>query len=903
MGTPYSNPGFALDSNLATFASGIANAAVSTISACRWITWGAPLGPYSSLKLSIESEVAVPTAASSIAWLGYSTDGGVTWTTIYQVSGTNLTRARTTDNIVLPPGTNLANLQVRASIQTAAGITSTHRIYGIATAGVLTAAVPVTLALANQSANVCVTPPTDPQETAIRLYRRGGTLPDNWFQVGQFAVVTLAQGSCGAGTLLINDNIPDSQAQLGAILPQDNFQPIQSVQAVNFPLPVIFGPSDGRVLACGDPARPDAVYFSNRGNADLWGAESWVTVANPGEQIMNGLVYNLRTFSFSRERMYIMLPNIIQGVTFVAAPTPCRRGLKGRWGFVEGERGIYFWSKDGIYRTGGGPEESIIDDSIRPLFPTREAPTGTPTNGYDAINMADEDGLRMAFHNGEIWCFYTGATTGLRQLLIFDEHRSRWRPGTYVPAMQMAYSEPNTNSSLLYGGTNGSLYAAGGSDDAGTVIPVAITTGARDQERPLNLKQYLTLNLDIDPGGATTASPVVVTPRLNGETLADFALKVTGSGRQRVTLPLNDGWEFSQPGAFVYNAALKSVYGRIITLAGAGFQGEVAAQLKSSLGPDQFAEVTVAKYLPFPLGPGGNNHTIGPAVRMTIDPATGLISCYAFSLSYDSFGRGLIWEVGVRPGQGFGVETTPIRDYLVPQVFGAVVSVGDVLRIEAVGNQITAKINGAIVFGPVTDNRIATGQPGIEGYPENSDISNATQVSNFRCGALPTGVVLTPSLPFAGGEVYAYNLELDLAWNAAAAIKPILYQYELLYRHEPAEVTHWELPPSSMGQQGWFHIRDMYIVLRSTADVTLTITTDASPPQVFTLPNTYGRKQTIYLKLAANKANSYAFALDSAAPFRAYNDECEVRLKQWLTKLGYQNVPLIAKEQIGSMNV
>jgi hypothetical protein len=711
--TAFLNPGNAYDGNLATFSEG--TSALSSISnppltlnsivACGWRGFAVASGALSSLVLSVVwSGVAQSVGVGNLSSINiaYSTDGGIT---IINTSGSNssigsngtqtVVGTQTTFNVTLPPGTDVTKLIVYAvggCTLTKAGSASVDaKVYEIYLTATLMAPVTSTLALTNQSANVCVTPPTDPQETAIRLYRRGGTLPNNWFQIGQFPVSSLVIGGCGAGTLQINDNVPDSQAELGEILPQDNFQPIQSVQAVNFPLPVIFGPYTGRVLGCGDPARPDAVYFSNVGNADIWGAEDWVVVADPGEQAMNGLEYNLRLFAFSRERLYIMLPNIIAGVTFTPAKTACRRGLKGRWALTSGEQGIYFVSKDGVYRSQGGPEQSIIDDSIRPLFPTREAPVGVPVNGYDAVNMDDENGLRLTYHNGEVWFYYTGATSGLRQLMIYDERRSRWRPGTYTPRHQIAYSEPNTDSSLLYGGVDGSLYAAGGLDDNGSPIPVDITTGAADQGRSLNLKEYLTVNFDVDPGGASISTPITVTPRVNGGLLAELALRITGSGRQRVTLPLNQN----------------------------------------------------------------------------------------------------------------------------------------------------------------------------------------------------------------GNEVYAYNMEFDIQWSGGALVQPIFYQYETIYRHEPTETTHWELPRSSMGFEGFFHIRDIYMVLRSSADVTLTVTPDNSPPQTFVLPNTGGAKNTIYFKLAASKSTSYAFALDSAAPFRVYADEIEVRAKQWLTKLGYKNIPIIGREQVG----
>lgn len=685
-GLAFTNPLFAYDNNLATAAVGTTTAGTPK-SSIRLFGWLAALNAYSAVTLYVNATATGAAGDHGSNHIDYSTDGGMTWTPVFVAQ--NWTNQ--TFSVQLPPGQDMTKLQVRGWNIGDATHFYALSLFEVWVVGVITPPTAETLALTNQSANVCVTPPTDPQETALRLYRRGGTLPNNWFYVGQFVIASLVQGSCGSGTLLINDNVPDSVAEIGQLLQIDNFQPIQSVQATAFPLPIAFGPSNGMVLACGDPARPDAVYFSQDGNADIWPAENWVVVANPGEQVMNGLEYNLRTFVFSRERMYIMLPNIIAGVTFTPAETATRRGLKGRWALAAGEQGIYFIAKDGAYRTQGGPEQSIVDDSIRPLFPTRESPVGVPVNGYDAIDMSAENSLRLAYHNGEIWFDYLGLTTQTLQRLIFDERRTRWRPGTYTPVMQMAYSEPNTTSSLLYGGTDGTLYSAGGTSDSGSAIPVEVLTGAMDQGRPLNLKEYLTINIDIDPGGATVASPVTIVPRANGGLIAEAALTIIGSGRQRVTLPLNQN----------------------------------------------------------------------------------------------------------------------------------------------------------------------------------------------------------------GLEVYAYNLQFDISWQETAAINPILYQYETLFRWEPSELTHWELQSTSMGFEGWLHIRDGYISIRSTANVTLTITPDTGAAQTFTLPSTSGAKRKLYFQLAMNKAKSYAFALDSTAVFRVYSDESEIRCKQWLTKLGYKNIPLIGREQVG----
>src|SRR6185369_834408 len=111
--------------------------------------------------------------------------------------------------------------------------------------------------LTDENASVCVTPPTDPQQDTIRLYRRGGSLVDTWYKVGDFIVATLTIGACGTGTLEIIDSIPDNE--LTSAIELDNDQPVTGITKLNTPLPFIWGQFDRRVLGCGEPSRPDAV--------------------------------------------------------------------------------------------------------------------------------------------------------------------------------------------------------------------------------------------------------------------------------------------------------------------------------------------------------------------------------------------------------------------------------------------------------------------------------------------------------------------------------------------------------------------------------------------------------------------------------------------------------------------
>lgn len=72
-----------------------------------------------------------------------------------------------------------------------------------------------------------------------------------------------------------------------------------------------------------------------------------------------------------------------------------------------------------------------------------------------------------------------------------------------------------------------------------------------------------------------------------------------------------------------------------------------------------------------------------------------------------------------------------------------VVSTTDVLRIEAQGTSITAKLNGATKLGPNTDSSIASGKCGLSGY----DTVAGIVFDNFAAGDFTTGDF--PPLPTA----------------------------------------------------------------------------------------------------------------------------------------------------------
>lgn len=676
----FASPGNAFDDNTGTSSDGNRTADPAGTTSCLWRTWAAPALTYGTLQLKIDSEIVVNSGSvgTILVFVEYSIDGGSSWKTVYVAA--NSARSRRTDVVNLAASMDVVNdLQVRArmlgTVKSGSDLDIDLKVYEIFTLG--DDGTTATLALVSKRADVCVSPPTDTQQTAIRLYRRGGSLPNTWNRVGTFPVSTLVIGGCGAGLLEIEDNIADTN--LGSSIELDNDEPVSSVATSNQPLPRIWGQSDERVLGCGDPNRPESVYFSKRGNADAWPPQNHVEVSTPGDPMQNGVVYNNRTFAFSHERMFELVPNIQAGVTFTPFPTPCGRGLIAPFGLAV-SRAIYFVAKDGVFMTTGGPEQSLVDNDIQPLFPTQSGP-GRDVGGYEAIDFTELDSITLEWHNDELYFTYKGVTSGDRQTLIYDLIRRRWRAATWSPEIVTVYSEGATVSSLLAGGATGLYYNANGNDDQGTAITASLRTGSHDQGQPLNTKQYGVLLVDCDPGDAT----IIVTPFINGEDSSLAPTNLTGSGRQTFTV--------------------------------------------------------------------------------------------------------------------------------------------DLLETEA------------------------------------------------------------------------RNISFDFSWVKTSAQTPILFQYEILYFMLPVATKHWASDETSFGLQGWLHLRDLYVTIRSTADVTLTLDFDGTT-QTYTIASTAGVRKKVYVQLAPNKGKLYKFEFNSSADFNLFEAASEVRVKQWLTSLGYAVVKPFGGEQL-----
>lgn len=328
-----------------------------------------------------------------------------------------------------------------------------------------------------------------------RIYRRGGSLVTDWFFCGT---------NTGDGSTF-NDTLTDDGIAAAGTVNNDHFQPVPSVDSngntiLAQAVPVLWGPDQGMLYACGDPNRPGHLYFSVPDEPDHWNAEGNVEVCPPSEQLMNGGLMGGQSFVFSRLRQYMVYPNL-SGIAGDVTTTPslCKRGLAGRWAFAIGQGGVFFVSKDGVFVSSGGGPEVWLSRDIDPLF------QGQTKNGYLPIDLssAAETALRLTIWQNRLYFGYQD-TGGTRQVLIYDFVAATpfWRHYQFVQPQDGLQGEDE--DVLIVGGlSSGTAYRLNGAgSDAGSAIPWFIRTGAvsggtREE------KLFGDLFIDADAAGGT----------------------------------------------------------------------------------------------------------------------------------------------------------------------------------------------------------------------------------------------------------------------------------------------------------------------------------------------------------------------------------------------------------------
>ena len=345
----------------------------------------------------------------------------------------------------------------------------------------------------------------------------------------------------------------ENAGNLGADLIWRIDQPVSVAQ----PLPCLWGDEQlGAVFACGDSVNPGRLYYSNTHNPDATKDINYLDVTSPSEPLMNGVVFNLRSYVLSSDRMFQIMPTGDAAIPWTAQEIPGGRGLFSRWAMIRTPAPLMaFLTRDGIYGSTGGEAVPITDADLYTLFPS-EGTLGSAVNGINPPNIISSEAtyLRLEYYDEYLYFDYRDTSANRRTLLLnFDlgaftrgEAPGGWFLDSFGVDIAMHYGEEGDGvHNLLIGGadaTTSRLYSYGGDDDNGTAISASVTTPSLDQGDPRANKLYGDLMLDSDTGGLN----VTVTPGVNNRATTFAAVTVNNASRLQDAIVLGTAWQYAR---------------------------------------------------------------------------------------------------------------------------------------------------------------------------------------------------------------------------------------------------------------------------------------------------------------------------------------------------------------------
>lgn len=431
------------------------------------------------------------------------------------------------------------------------------------------------------------TTPTDPQVDRLRIYRLGGTLNEYileqevpWDTV-EFTSFESDIAIASNPILSFQNDVPftslvpaDEEDIPGRYVEEaDEFGITTPTSVYETPMGRAWGPFAGAyIFACGDPYRPSVVYWTNPGAPDGASDLNEVQVTSTITPLQNGFVFGGNSFVWTKDNLYALDWAGPQAIpTFTPRETPLGMGLSSPEAFAVGTQGVFFLSKDGIYKTDCQTyAESITEDSLKPIFLGQTVGVGDVAGGdvpYLRPFNWQADWLRecyMMVAANELHFLYwdravetSGPTrredvdTPQRIHLVYDILQERWQKFRPSNGRYAAFVYADVNQSqytVMMALNDGLVYVIDddleegdqtSTEDYYAEVPFTceVRTGAGDLGKALIEKEFGAVQLDLDPFGKLIAYK----PLYNAETSTGTPLVVGGfTGRETIPFSLED---------------------------------------------------------------------------------------------------------------------------------------------------------------------------------------------------------------------------------------------------------------------------------------------------------------------------------------------------------------------------
>lgn len=127
-------------------------------------------------------------------------------------------------------------------------------------------------------------------------------------------------------------------------------------------------------------------------------------------------------------------------------------------------------------------------------------------------------------------------------------------------------------------------------------------------------------------------------------------------------------------------------------------------------------------------------------------------------------------------------------------------------------------------------------------------------------------------IPFEAHLMRLFPLD-NLDWK--------LYNWRWIWEPAPEYATHWETQETTHDMQGYLHLDyELYLAIKSTATVTLTIIVDGVS-RSYSIASTNGEYKKVEVTIGVHKGKAFKYKLTSSEGFQVFQKDCEVRVKAW----------------------
>lgn len=297
---------------------------------------------------------------------------------------------------------------------------------------------------------------------------------------------------------------------------------VQEPRVANQHLPYVWGPdASGSFFGCGDPLQPGRVRFTKPNQPDSAPDANSLELCPPSEPLIGGEIINGISLAASTARWWALQPAFQTSARYAVYERNVGRPLAAPFAHTCDGQKVYFWAKDSIAATDGGPFADLTSADLFPIF-THEGVPGKDITRHGltfyAPDYARASSFRLAFARPYLYADYLNGA-GDPCTLVLDTRTGAWQLDVYADPMRLHYAVEQQEGPLLGGfvalypimamaSDDGEVFVQEEcADDDGASIPCLVATFEWDGDDQRSQDLWGDGYLDSEP-----VAPITVTP-------------------------------------------------------------------------------------------------------------------------------------------------------------------------------------------------------------------------------------------------------------------------------------------------------------------------------------------------------------------------------------------------------